>query len=374
MAIQTVIRRRRLELGLTQEQVAQRLGVTAPAVNKWERGATCPDIALLGPLARLLQTDINALLCFQEDLTQEEITRYTQEVAETAQAAGLAAGFQQGRERLQAYPNCDLLLQNLTLVLEGELMMAPLPPEEQASYEAELWAMYQRLADSEDEALRCGAAYMLAAKHLAREEYQAAQTQLDRIPERTGVDKRQLQAALFQRQGQWAQAAEILERKCLGIANELQMTLFALTSCARAAGEREAAGEIAKICAKAVDLLGLWAYGKSVGTLEAALDGQSPQAAIAAVEELLAAMLRPWDMGASVLYRHIAPAPQTEEAPGLRLLPGLLRELETDPKYAFLRESPDFPRLLERYGPKCPQDSGVNPTAANTAPASSEER
>ena len=40
--------------GLTQEQVAQALGVSGPAVNKWERGACCPDLALLAPLARLL--------------------------------------------------------------------------------------------------------------------------------------------------------------------------------------------------------------------------------------------------------------------------------------------------------------------------------
>ena len=51
-----MIRKRRTALGMTQEQVAQRLGVTAPAVNKWERGVTCPDIGLLPALARLLET------------------------------------------------------------------------------------------------------------------------------------------------------------------------------------------------------------------------------------------------------------------------------------------------------------------------------
>lgn len=40
MPVSTVIREKRKELGLTQEQVAQRLGVSAPAVNKWERGVS----------------------------------------------------------------------------------------------------------------------------------------------------------------------------------------------------------------------------------------------------------------------------------------------------------------------------------------------
>lgn len=38
MKIQEIIRQKRLEKGLTQEQLAERLGVTAPAVNKWEKG------------------------------------------------------------------------------------------------------------------------------------------------------------------------------------------------------------------------------------------------------------------------------------------------------------------------------------------------
>ena len=38
MRINDVIRQRRQAMGLTQEGLAERLGVSAPAVNKWERG------------------------------------------------------------------------------------------------------------------------------------------------------------------------------------------------------------------------------------------------------------------------------------------------------------------------------------------------
>lgn len=37
MSIGLVIQEKRRALGLTQEQVAARLGVSAPAVNKWEK-------------------------------------------------------------------------------------------------------------------------------------------------------------------------------------------------------------------------------------------------------------------------------------------------------------------------------------------------
>lgn len=40
MKLNETIRRLRRAKGLTQEQVAQALGVSGPAVNKWERGGS----------------------------------------------------------------------------------------------------------------------------------------------------------------------------------------------------------------------------------------------------------------------------------------------------------------------------------------------
>ena len=68
MEIGSVIREKRTAQGLTQEQVATALGVSAPAVSKWERGESFPEITLLPALARLLGTDLNGLLSFQQEM------------------------------------------------------------------------------------------------------------------------------------------------------------------------------------------------------------------------------------------------------------------------------------------------------------------
>lgn len=62
MEIGSIIRKYRKEAGLTQEEMANRLGVTAPAVNKWENGNTKPDIDLLAPIARLFNISLDTLL------------------------------------------------------------------------------------------------------------------------------------------------------------------------------------------------------------------------------------------------------------------------------------------------------------------------
>ena len=73
MNIGNVIKKYRKELGYTQEEMANRLGVTTPAVNKWENGNSNPDIELLAPIARLLHISLDILLSFHENLTDLEI-------------------------------------------------------------------------------------------------------------------------------------------------------------------------------------------------------------------------------------------------------------------------------------------------------------
>ena len=46
MTMNRIIREQRKALGLTQEQVADHLGVSIPAVSKWETSASCQEIYL----------------------------------------------------------------------------------------------------------------------------------------------------------------------------------------------------------------------------------------------------------------------------------------------------------------------------------------
>lgn len=52
----------RKRLGLTQDQLADRLGVTAQAVSKWENDQSCPDITMLPKLAEIFGISTDELL------------------------------------------------------------------------------------------------------------------------------------------------------------------------------------------------------------------------------------------------------------------------------------------------------------------------
>lgn len=63
----------RKRIGLTQEQLAQRMGVSPQAVSKWENNLSCPDISVLPELANLFGITVDELLGKQETVQAEVI-------------------------------------------------------------------------------------------------------------------------------------------------------------------------------------------------------------------------------------------------------------------------------------------------------------
>jgi len=78
------IMQHRKQLGLTQDQLAEKLGVTAQAVSKWENDQSCPDITMLPKLAELFSISVDALLG-----REEAAKTYEAEFVEEAESEGI---------------------------------------------------------------------------------------------------------------------------------------------------------------------------------------------------------------------------------------------------------------------------------------------
>lgn len=73
MEIGNQIKALRLRRGVTQEALAQHLGVTAQAVSKWERGVATPDIAMLPSISAYFGVTIDELFALSDDTRMERI-------------------------------------------------------------------------------------------------------------------------------------------------------------------------------------------------------------------------------------------------------------------------------------------------------------
>lgn len=57
-----IIAEKRKRVGLSQEELAKKLGISQPAVAKWESGVSRPNILLLPKLAEVLECTVDELL------------------------------------------------------------------------------------------------------------------------------------------------------------------------------------------------------------------------------------------------------------------------------------------------------------------------
>ena len=103
------IYRLRKSANMTQKELANLLGISEPAVCKWETDSSMPDIMLLTPLARALHTDLNTLFSYEATLSPEQVKAFADVAEGISNTKGTDAVMQYWTERLQEYPNCKLL-------------------------------------------------------------------------------------------------------------------------------------------------------------------------------------------------------------------------------------------------------------------------
>ena len=81
----------RKRLGMTQDRLAEQLGVTAQAVSKWENDQSCPDISMLPKLAEIFCISIDALLGIapQEKVFEADVVPTQKDEDDTQENSGI---------------------------------------------------------------------------------------------------------------------------------------------------------------------------------------------------------------------------------------------------------------------------------------------
>ena len=97
------IRGYRKSLGITQEQLAERLGITLGTVSKWERGSSEPDLGFIMELAELFHISVDALIGFSmHGMDADEEAARLEELVNKVTFEELAAEYESALKR---FPN-----------------------------------------------------------------------------------------------------------------------------------------------------------------------------------------------------------------------------------------------------------------------------
>ncbi len=346
MKIHEIIRERRLAKHLTQEQVANYLGVTTPAVNKWEKGTSYPDITLLPALARLLDTDLNTLLSFQEELTEKEITLFLNHLTELAEKSGFETAYAAAMEKLREYPSCYPLILNVAVFLDGAILLHS-KKESAGEYRAAVESLYQRALSSSDQKIQNGAYSMLISRYMERKEYDKAQELLNQLPEEAPVDKKQLQAKLLIACGKLDEAAKLEEETLLSAGNDIYAVLMTLMEIAIKENRMDDAEYIANVSKKSAQTLDLWEYSTYVAHFQLYSASKNSAKCLKVLVPMLRSLTQNWDISKSPLYRHVQ-TKAAERGFGAKLRKSLIQSMSKDENMTFLQENEAFQELAQK--------------------------
>ena len=97
------LREFRKKQGLTQEQLAEAMGVTVGAVSKWESGASTPDVGIIMELADFFETSVDVLLGYTQQSASLEGS--VLRLRELRIQKDYTVAFREAEKALQRFPN-----------------------------------------------------------------------------------------------------------------------------------------------------------------------------------------------------------------------------------------------------------------------------
>lgn len=198
--------------GLTQEQVANALGITTAAVSKWETNNTYPDISLLSPLARLLETSVDNLLNFKEKLSEEEINSFLQKANNFFEEADISKAMEYCSRLLHEYPNDDMLKFQIASTYMNYMGMSFDERLLNTQY-SECIRLFEECLLSKNNEIRTATLHILSNLYMMNNELDKAENMANQLPI-LEFDARMLQADILYQKGLFDKSIE-LEQTCL---------------------------------------------------------------------------------------------------------------------------------------------------------------
>ena len=155
--IGAIIKKLRLKNGITQETLANAIGVTPQAVSRWEGGGGYPDMGLLPALADFFAVSTDELLGYKQSEREEELAEIKKEMERLSEVGTVEEQLAFARNANAKYPTDCAVKKNLAdclFALWGE------------THELHLFAEMERLfsyviAESDDAELRYDAIILL---------------------------------------------------------------------------------------------------------------------------------------------------------------------------------------------------------------------
>ena len=287
---------------MTQEEMANRLGVTTPAVNKWENENSYPDITLLAPIARLLGISLDTLLSFQEDLTKEEIASIVMETDQKLRTETYDEVFSWAKSTIESYPNCLMLVWQLATILDAQRLIKDIPNA--MDYDDYILRCYKRALESDEENLRTSAADSLFGYYSRNEQYEIAEQYLQYYSMQNPQRKLK-QGLIYSKTNRTEEAYKLYEEILFSEYQILNMTLSNLYLLSMEEQNFDKAHLFADKQEELAKLFEMGKYHEAASKLDLATAEQDIDTILNTMETMIASLDNITSFSNSPLYEHM---------------------------------------------------------------------
>lgn len=344
MSLGNVIRKYRKIRNLTQEEMAGRLGVTAPAVNKWENENSYPDITLLAPIARLLGISLDTLLSFREELTAEEITGMIREADQKLKNEPYEEVLQWAKKKLEEYPNCEELILNFAVIFDAQRLVREIPKK--AEYDDYFCSLYTRVLNSADETIRIRAADALVGFYMRKKQYDMAEKYLEYFSIQNPERKRK-QAQIYAETDRMEEAYKAYEELLFSDFQRASMELHGMYMLAIQDDDKKRAHMLVEKQRELAKCFEMGKYYEVSSGLDLAVLEKDADTVIDIMEQILSCVEQIGSFRKAPLYEHMK-FKEVEEDFIVEMKKNLLKSFWDEESYGFLKDDERWQRLVKQ--------------------------
>lgn len=343
MNIAESIRKYRKASGLTQEEMAKRLGVTTPAVSKWENGIANPDIALLAPIARLFHISVDTLLSYREQLSDDEINAIVQKINDMFATEDFATVYEWAERKIKEYPSCNKLIWNVAIVLEARLIVDDKTDGE--LYEPQIYAWYEQALEDEDEDIRHKATDALFGFSMRKKDYAKAEEYLAHFSDFDPVKKLNM-GRWHMEQGEQENAYKLFEEVIFSEYNRSLLALAYMVGMALEKKEYEKARYYAKKQGEIACAFEMGIYQQCSPMLEIVCAQKDVKGTCHVVEQLLNHVESLYDFTKAELYEHVT-FRKPDETYVKEVRESLLEGFRDEETFGYMKGCKEWEQLIE---------------------------
>jgi transcriptional regulator with XRE-family HTH domain len=350
LAIGEVIYKLRKENRVTQEQLANAVGVSVPAVSKWESGGAYPDITLLPSIARYFNTSIDCLLKYEKDLSNDDVIKITDQCSRSFEENSFEDAVRMCESFLRDYPNSMLLKLRAGSMYMTYLSKASDKEDMNRMIKRAIALLEQSALSTEDE-ISHTSNYLLSTLYSMDGDNLKAEEVLSKIP-KSKLNPDDMLVSIYMAQKKYEQARKLIHNNIWEKLSSIILEIARLSTLCQMENSAKYAEELLFLQRQVIKLFEVepvFLQSNSLHLAEYHIKQQNKEKALEYIEEFAGCIfkLKSRDLSGHKMFGSMKFAGTHPSEKFINS--SVVKLFEQNPEFDFIRDDERFQEILKRF-------------------------